>query len=124
MKNFYLLVDHMPRYIRCHGALISTCILQVSSDLQSFGMIHKYCSFPSCCNVTDIETKIFDGEISTHDFAIANRSYLTYFSNKDFMFDNDEFLIVVAAGNIGEGNNYNTVGEPGASFAFGILSTN
>lgn len=28
------------------------------------------------------------------------------------MFENDEFLIVVAAGNIGEGNAYNTVGEP------------
>ena len=32
------------------------------------------------------------------------------------MFENDEFLIVVAAGNIGEGNAYNTVGEPGESF--------
>ena len=31
----------------------------------------------------------------------------------DFMYENDEFLIVVAAGNIGEGNTYNTVGEPG-----------
>lgn len=31
----------------------------------------------------------------------------------DFMYENDEFLIVVAAGNIGEGNAYNTVGEPG-----------
>ena len=28
------------------------------------------------------------------------------------MFNNDEFLIVVAGGNIGEGNAYNTVGEP------------
>eukprot|EP00804_Cyclotella_cryptica_P001480 CCRYP_003711-RB/>CCRYP_003711-RB protein AED:0.06 eAED:0.06 QI:416/1/1/1/1/1/7/71/879 len=41
-------------------------------------------------NSYTVETKIFD----------------------DFMFSNDEFLIVVAAGNIGEGNAYNTVGEP------------
>ncbi|KAL7513731.1 hypothetical protein ACHAXN_010998 [Cyclotella atomus] len=41
-------------------------------------------------NLYTTETKIFD----------------------DFMFENDEFLIVVAAGNIGEGNAYYTVGEP------------
>ena len=65
-------------------------------------------------NLYTTETKIFDGKNYLLPLELSFSIFLT--NNivcLDFMYENDEFLIVVAAGNIGEGNAYNTVGEPG-----------